>query len=103
MATSAFNLPAHLGQPGSCIVCLAGTDTGLAFAGSREWLAAGLTVLGVPQSEAVATVEQTIDGSDRSPTTFRVCTDCVRASGSGLPGPALIHAGATVPCVWEPK
>jgi len=40
----------------TCIVCLRGTDTGLAFEGEAEWLLAGLEQLGVPEDEAYATL-----------------------------------------------
>ena len=36
----------------SCVVCLQGCDTGLAFRGEAEWVLAGLHVLGIPDDEA---------------------------------------------------
>lgn len=86
---------------GSCIVCLTGTDTALAFAGSLEWKAAALVVLGVPQREAIATVDQFVDGSDRAAVTIRVCASCVRNSRANFPEPALVYVGGEVPCIQE--
>lgn len=42
---------------GSCIACLGGTDTAIAFRGEPEWCVAALVVLGLPTSEAVATFD----------------------------------------------
>lgn len=36
----------------SCVVCLRGTDTGLAFTGPAEWSLAGMRVLGIPDDQA---------------------------------------------------
>lgn len=38
----------------SCVVCMRGTDTGLAFIGEAEWAVAGLTLLGVPENLALS-------------------------------------------------
>jgi hypothetical protein len=76
---------------GSCIVCLEGTDTGLAFRGSAEWSTAGLMVLGVPQDQATAIVQEA-NGSPAGTlpaglvtTGVRVCRGCVDASGASFP------------------
>lgn len=42
---------------GTCVVCLRGTDTALAFVGEAEWAIAGLKVLGLPKKEAHSTLE----------------------------------------------
>ena len=61
---------------GSCVSCLSGTDTALAFEGEIEWLAAVLINLGVPHDQAVATVRdpetpmEIVDGSDRYQAVF---------------------------------
>jgi hypothetical protein len=45
--------------PGLVLACLRGTDTGLIFAGQAEWAIAGLTVLGLPDSDAQAMTAMT--------------------------------------------
>ena len=102
--TNVFGLPDHLGQRGSCIVCLHGTDTALAFRGSVEWVAAGLCALGVPADQAVATVRYAptlIDGEGRVTATYQVCGRC--AQQTVFPRPGLVYAGAQVPCVDQPE
>ena len=81
---------------GSCIVCLNGCDTGLAFVGPAEWGIAGLTVLGVPRKQAdVIVVEQlakvygitepgTVPDGDVM-VGVSVCQSCVDKSGRRFP------------------
>lgn len=97
---------------GTCIACLRPTDTALAFAGQGEWLIAALVVLGVPQDQAYLTL---LDGwleqglqvpagrvpGGRLTQAFRVCRDCVRASGCGFPDPVLAVNGARVPVIGQ--
>jgi hypothetical protein len=75
---------------GSCVVCLQGCDTGLAFRGEAEWIIAGLQVLGLPAHEAETTVTAYTgcepglvpDGELTVP--VRVCEACVQASGTRM-------------------
>lgn len=100
--SNTFGLPAHLGQAGSCIVCLHGTDTALGFVGSIEWVCAGLMNLGVPDAEAVATVENSpipVDGSGRFHAVYRVCSACV--SETNLPAPSLIYNGGEITTITQ--
>lgn len=102
--TNAFGLPDHLAQKGSCIVCLRGTDTALAFRGSIEWVTAGLYALGVPADQAAATVQSSclpIDGSGRATATYQVCASCVQKTK--LPKPGLVYDGAEIPCIHQPE
>lgn len=93
---------ANMDRSGSCIVCITGTDTGIAFGGSIEWLAAGLVALGVPTEEAIATITSSVDGrSRRSTLTVRVCAKCARKSALSVT-PALIYVGGQIPCISEP-
>lgn len=73
----------------SCVVCLQGTDTGLAFTGEAEWVIAGLVVLGVPREQADATAFPDSDPGmvpDGTVTVgVRVCQSCVDASGTKMP------------------
>jgi hypothetical protein len=41
---------------GTCIGCMRGTDTGLAFKGEAEWAIAGVVICGVPLDQAVVIV-----------------------------------------------
>jgi hypothetical protein len=91
----------------SCIVCLRGTDTALAFKGDAEWIITGLIMLGVPEDEALATISYVYgcpygivpDGTIRE--TFRVCGECVAGAKPNFPAPVLAIPGATVPCVGQ--
>lgn len=74
----------------SCVVCMRGTDSGLAFRGVAEWATAGLMVLGVPDDQA-AIIISTATGSDPGKVPageitvpVRVCQDCVKDSGTGM-------------------
>lgn len=81
---------------GSCIVCLKGCDTGLAFIGPAEWGVAGLTLLGVPQEQATTiVVEQlatqygitepgTVPDGDVT-VGVSVCQSCTDKSGTRFP------------------
>jgi hypothetical protein len=94
MSSNVWNLPpAGLdgSYRGSCVVCLQGTDTGLAVRGPAEAYLATLQVLGVPDDQAQTMLE---DSSGSAPGTVpggtltlaaRVCRPCVEASGTGLP------------------
>lgn len=69
---------------GTCIVCFKPESKNVvAFAGSGEWAAAGLVALGVPQDQAIATVEMyppsAQEGFD-SVACFLVCATCARRS-----------------------
>lgn len=93
---------------GSCVVCLRGTDTGLAFVGEAEWVIAGLTVLGIPQHQAGAMVsEATGTPPGKVPVGevtmhLRVCRRCAAASGAGFTVGLLSDAGG-VPGYRQPK
>lgn len=96
-------LPGSLPAPGldgtysgSCIVCLNGCDTGLAFVGPAEWAIAGLTVLGVPKKQAPAIVieqlakQYGITEPDTVPdgdvtVGVSVCQSCVDKCGTRFP------------------
>lgn len=75
---------------GSCVVCLRGTDTGLAFVGEGEWAIAGLMRLGIPRGEASIMVSAAT-GCDPGKVPIeevmlpvRVCRQCAAASGTGV-------------------
>jgi hypothetical protein len=75
---------------GTCTVCLRGTDTGIAFFGEAEWVAAGMKVLGIPLEQAAVMISDVTGcGRGKVPAgrfqiVVRVCRDCVRASGTLL-------------------
>lgn len=97
--SNTFGLPDHMAQRGSCIACLNGTDTALGFRGDLEWAAAGLTALGVPEDQAVATVENTelpVDEAGRVEAVFQVCASC--AAKAGMPV-GLVYGGAKIPTI----
>jgi hypothetical protein len=58
---------------GTCIACYTPTDTALALEGEPEWIAAVLVVMGVPNDQAVATIER---APNPAKVTLRVCADC---------------------------
>jgi hypothetical protein len=75
----------------SCIICLKGTDTGLAFRHAEDpetWAAAGLTAIGLSTDVAIAVVEhyadklECIDADDVY--AFRVCAGCAGPFPVGL-------------------
>lgn len=81
---------------GSCVVCLNGCDTALAFVGEAEWSVAGLTVLGIPSDQAqTMVIEQlaTVYGITEPDTVpdgdvtvaVSVCESCRDRSGAGFP------------------
>lgn len=87
---------------GSCLVCLQGTDTGLAFSGHAEWLIAGVEMLGVPKDQSVATVEGFFAEKGAQPgmvldgeyTMFvRVCAACVERAPANFPSPGVAAFG----------
>lgn len=71
----------------ACIVCLNGTDTGLAFTGEAEWVIAGLARLGVPVDQASVIVsDATGDRPGIVPAAsftlaFQVCDNCAQRRG----------------------
>src|SRR5918996_689446 len=75
----------------SCVVCLRGCDTALAFVGDRDWMAEGLVHLGVPFDQAAAMIQDEKLATD-------VAAGVLYASGlrgmrkqgrhEGLPNPA---------------
>ena len=65
MSGNKFALPEPMPAPGidgtydgSCVACLRGTDTGLAFTGEAEWIIAGMMMLGIPEDQATIMVER---------------------------------------------
>ena len=88
----------------SCVVCLRGTDTALAFVGEAEWAVAGLQHLGVPDYQAGATVSYGLGcGPGEVPdgevtVMFRVCREC--ADKAGFPV-ALVTAAADIPAIRQ--
>jgi hypothetical protein len=82
---------------GSCIACMTGTDTGVAFIGDTYFQAAGLVALGVPIEEASATISEFPAPFDQ-PMQVRVCQDCAdRSKIRGLRVGLLAH-GQDIPC-----
>jgi hypothetical protein len=98
---------------GACFVCMRGTDTGLTFRGSGEWLLAGLLVLGVPEDQAEQTLESawqeagtpvpagSVPTGNGLTMSFRVCAECV--GKTPFPEPALLLPGGQVPLIEEPE
>lgn len=104
---------------GSCVVCLRGTDTGLAFVGEAVFAAEGLNALGLPVEQAVATIQVFAEqemGCARGTMpegeqtwVFRVCQDCADhserfivsliAKGKLLPG----YHQADMSPTWQPR
>ena len=92
----------------TCVVCLRGTDTGLAFYGIAEWALAGMQILGLPDWEAEGLLAEatglpvgTVPAGEIL-IALRVCTACVTATAPGLtvglvPGEAPIYGHATAP------
>ena len=76
---------------GSCVVCLQGTDTGIAFVGPAEWAVAGLMTLGIPEDQAFDTISfgtgcdrgMIPEGEQTIP--VRVCQSCVDKCGVRFP------------------
>lgn len=74
----------------SCVACLRGTDTAVAFTGPVEWAVAGVQVMGVEPAAALMCVAQVLDcAPDALPAgevtvTVRVCPSCAEASGTGM-------------------
>lgn len=74
----------------SCVVCLKGTDTGLAFVGEAEWVLAGLRVLGVPDDQASETLgavtgcQPGMVPDGEITVQLRVCETCAKATGTGM-------------------
>jgi hypothetical protein len=105
---------------GSCVVCLEGTDTGLAIVGDAEYAAAGLAAMGVPITEAIATIavyaeralgfDQGTVPTGKQTWVLRVCRDCADR-GEGFAAVSLIVPGASLPAysqadlsplTWQP-
>lgn len=83
---------------GSCVVCLHGTDTALAFVGEAEWLVAGLDVLGIPDDEADIMVAEFFEGKGADPgkvldgehkMAVQVCAGCVAKAKPNFPAPGI--------------
>ncbi len=93
----------------SCVVCLEGTDTILAFRGIAGWIEALLEVLGIPEDQAVDTVSVGCDCPRGEvpegifTMTFRVCSDCASKANVRFPAPVLLVVGVAVPCVVQPE
>jgi hypothetical protein len=74
----------------SCVVCLQGCDTALAFRGEAEWVIAGLCVLWVPLDEAgkiltfATGCEPGMVPNGELTVPVRVCETCVQTSGTGM-------------------
>ena len=94
---------------GSCVACLQGTDTALAFTGEAEWLVAGLVMLGIPEDAASLMVEaffkeqgakpgMVLDGEWVMP--VQVCAECVAKSAAPFPAPGIPSFG--VPEIRQP-
>lgn len=71
----------------TCVICLTGTDTGLALSGEAEWVAAALNVMGMPMNEAAVLLSNET-GCDPGcvplgniTLTFRVCRACATKAG----------------------
>ena len=87
---------------GSCVVCLQGCDTGLAFKGEAEWAIAGMMKLNIPYDEATKMIEQVYgcepgkvpNGIITVP--LRLCESCVATSGLNM-RLGLVASGA-LPC-----
>jgi len=91
---------------GSCVSCMRGTDTAISFAGSAEWIMAGLTVLGVPEKEAIdMTVNMfgcspgMVPVGDNLSAIVRVCRPCARKARGDFPKPVVYCEGAEIPIV----
>ena len=81
----------------SCSVCLRGTDTALAFAGSPDWVVAGMIVLGIPSDEATAMLSGTpgeVPNVASMKRAIRVCEECAARAGMSV-GPLM--AGGSLP------
>lgn len=75
---------------GTCIVCLKPTDTAVAFLGPPEMAMGALMAMGVPEDQAVATIEAGMEPLDyvlRSPIALRVCATCATRAHLSV-GPA---------------
>jgi len=85
--------PVKLPEPGmqgdyheACVICMRGTDSGMAFVGPAEMVVAALSVLGVPDDEAALTAAAawgTPPGTGphgEFTTVLRVCQDCAKSS-----------------------
>ena len=110
-----MNEPLKVPPPGldgtwrdSCVVCLQGTDTGLAFVGEAEWVIAGLTVLGIPEDQGTTMISEVTGCAPGNVPLgevtmhVRVCAKCAAASGMGLTV-GLLSDAAGVPGYRQPK
>ena len=84
---------------GTCVVCLQPTDTALGFRGTAEWLAARLVVLGLPNEQAIAMV-QNVEGDEMM---VRVCAACVERCPASFPPPALVLPGRAILTIEQPS
>lgn len=90
---------------GTCLVCFQGTDTGVAFRGSAEWLIAGLVTLGIPSDEATTMVcsffgcKRGMVPMGRVDLSVRVCDRCATKAKANIKV-GLIAFG--IPVLAEP-
>jgi hypothetical protein len=76
----------------TCIACLGGTDTGLVLTGDAEWVAAGLTKLGVENDVRVVThmisemmeCEPGMVPAGEFTMAVRLCRKCAELAGGGV-------------------
>lgn len=92
---------------GTCLVCIAPTDTALGFRGEPEWCIAGIMALGVPQAQAEHMVKAGYsDAFDQLPdplaVVIRVCAECVEDVQPKFPRPGLALPGHEVPGIYQP-
>lgn len=91
---------------GSCVVCMHGTDTGLAVRGPAEALAALLEILGLPATQASAMVlyiaetefgckNGTVPAEDCT-WALRLCRECAAPINKSGMEPGLITTGIPV-------
>jgi hypothetical protein len=89
----------------SCIVCMQGTDTGLAFVGWAEVAIAGLVALGVPVDEAGPMVSE-FTGSPPGEVPIGTITIPVRvceACADKVRLPVALIASGTLPRIEMPS
>ena len=89
----------HRWEPGSCVGCGQGTDTGYALLGSRDWHARFLRLWEADPE----VVEQMLDDLPdlTEPIYHRLCAQC--AQRVGLPRPGLLVDPNGVTVAVEPK
>lgn len=97
---------------GSCVACMRGTDSALAFSGPIEWYCAALVLLGVSEDGAFVMGQLAVSSGelellDRPAASVphywvvaRVCDAC--AARSPFPEPVVVRPGAGIPTVKCP-